>query len=115
MDDFCQLAKAISDPTRVRILKMLEAGELCVCHIAERLGSAQSTVSKHLAQLRQVGLVAVRRQGLWAHYRLTVPQPNDQAQPFSMLLHEALNDDAVILEDRNALANSCCASGEVVE
>jgi ArsR family transcriptional regulator len=62
--------KALADVTRLRILGLLRAGEICVCHIHESLGLPQPTVSRHLAYLRKSGLVATRRDGLWIHYRL---------------------------------------------
>ena len=62
--------KALADRTRLRILGLLRAGEICVCHIHESLGLPQPTVSRHLAYLRRSGLVATRRDGLWVHYRL---------------------------------------------
>jgi ArsR family transcriptional regulator len=62
--------KALADRTRVRILGLLTAGEVCVCHIHESLGLPQPTVSRHLAYLRRAGIVRARKDGLWVHYRL---------------------------------------------
>ncbi|HVZ21661.1 MAG TPA: metalloregulator ArsR/SmtB family transcription factor [Vicinamibacterales bacterium] len=62
--------KALADPTRIRILGLLSAGEICVCHIHESLRLPQSLVSRHLAYLRRAGLVESRKEGLWVHYRL---------------------------------------------
>ena len=64
------LFKALADQTRLRILALLAAGEVCVCDIHESLGLPQPTTSRHLAYLRRSGLVATRKQGLWVHYRL---------------------------------------------
>jgi ArsR family transcriptional regulator len=70
------LFKALADGTRLRILGLLLAGEVCVCDIQDSLKSPQSKVSRHLAYLRQAGLVETRREGLWIHYRLgTVADP----------------------------------------
>jgi ArsR family transcriptional regulator, arsenate/arsenite/antimonite-responsive transcriptional repressor len=66
--------RAFSDPTRLRILNLLLAGELCVCDIVNTLGIPQPTASRHLAYLKQSGLVASRRDGLWIHYKLSAPQ-----------------------------------------
>lgn len=63
--------KALADKTRLRILALLGNNEVCVCHIHESLGLPQPTVSRHLAYLRRSGLVAVRRDGVWMHYRLS--------------------------------------------
>lgn len=62
--------KALSDPTRVRIISALASGELCVCDIAATLGMTQSAVSHQLRVLRQLRLVKRRRQGQMAFYTL---------------------------------------------
>jgi len=64
------LFKALGDVTRLRILGLLLAGEVCVCDIHESLKIPQSKASRHLAYLRRSGLVETRRDGLWIHYRL---------------------------------------------
>lgn len=68
-----ELFKAFADPVRLRILNLLDAGEVCVCHLHEALDLPQSTVSRHLAYLRNRGLVVGRKEGLWVHYRLAKP------------------------------------------
>jgi len=67
------LFRALADRTRLRILGLLSAGDVCVCHIHESLGLPQPTVSRHLAYLRRAGLVVGRKEGLWVHYRLADP------------------------------------------
>jgi ArsR family transcriptional regulator len=67
------LFKGFADPTRIRILSLLAAGELCVCDIVELLGLPQPTVSRHLAYLRRSGLVEATREWKFAHYRLAEP------------------------------------------
>lgn len=64
------LFKALADATRLRILGLLLAGEVCVCDIHESLKIPQSRASRHLAYLRRSGLVETRREGLWIHYRM---------------------------------------------
>jgi ArsR family transcriptional regulator, arsenate/arsenite/antimonite-responsive transcriptional repressor len=64
------LFKALADATRLRILGLLLTGEVCVCDIHESLRIPQPKASRHLAYLRQAGLVETRRDGLWIHYRL---------------------------------------------
>ncbi|HVL69904.1 MAG TPA: metalloregulator ArsR/SmtB family transcription factor [Vicinamibacterales bacterium] len=72
--------KALADRTRLRILGLLTAGEICVCDIHGSLDLPQPTVSRHLAYLRRSGLVAWRKEGLWVHYRLApLPDPVLQA------------------------------------
>jgi len=65
------LFKTLSEPVRLRIVYLLlKSGELCVCDLVETLGLSQSVVSRHLAYLRNNGLVATRREGVWVHYRI---------------------------------------------
>jgi ArsR family transcriptional regulator, arsenate/arsenite/antimonite-responsive transcriptional repressor len=72
--------KALAEPTRLRILALLAAGEICVCHIHTALEVPQPTASRHLAYLKKSGLVEDRKVGLWKHYRLKpVPEPAVQA------------------------------------
>jgi ArsR family transcriptional regulator len=71
--DLDTLFKGFADPTRIRILSLLAAGELCVCDIVELLALPQPTVSRHLAYLRRSGLVEATREWKFAHYRLAEP------------------------------------------
>jgi ArsR family transcriptional regulator len=70
MKDTARLFKALADETRLRILALLTRGELCVCDIMDVLSLPQSTVSRHLAYLRNTGWVDDRRQGVWMYYKL---------------------------------------------
>ena len=74
IDTMEELFKALADGTRLRILGLLLTGEVCVCDIHESLKKSRSKASRHLAYLRRAGLVGARKEGLWMHYRLTVPQ-----------------------------------------
>jgi len=73
IDDVDAIFRGFADPTRLRILSLLAAGELCVCDIVEILDLPQPAVSRHLAYLRRTGLVAVRYEAKFAHYRLAAP------------------------------------------
>ena len=73
LDASVELFKAFADPVRVRLLGLIAVGEVCVCHLHEALELPQSTVSRHLAYLRQRGLVVGRKEGLWVYYRLAKP------------------------------------------
>ena len=68
-DDFF---RALADPTRLRCLLLLAAedSELCVCELTYALEEVQPKISRHLANLREAGLVSDRREGLWIYYRL---------------------------------------------
>lgn len=70
MKSFIKTMKALSDPSRVRVLKLLERRELCVCEVQELLGLSQSTVSRHLKQLEEAELACSRKEGSWLYYRL---------------------------------------------
>jgi ArsR family transcriptional regulator len=67
------LFKGLADPTRIRILNVLAAGETCVCDLVALLRLPQPTVSRHLAYLRRAGLVTARREPKYAYYRLAEP------------------------------------------
>ena len=71
MKDFVRVMKALSDPNRVAIVKMLESKVMCVCEIVAALELAQPTVSKHLKVLEDAGLVASRKEGVWVNYHLS--------------------------------------------
>lgn len=73
MHNTVQLLRALADPTRLRILNLLARGELCVCEITKILEIGQSKASRHLAYLKNAGLVTDRREGLWMHYALATP------------------------------------------
>lgn len=67
--------KALAHPGRLRILAMLQQGDLCVCQMTAVLELAASTVSAHLASLRHAGLVTERKDGKWVHYHLVATGP----------------------------------------
>lgn len=69
-----EIFKAISDPTRLKILYLLQDGELCVCEIINVLEKPQSTISHHLNVLKKAGFIKGRKEGLWIHYQLTNPK-----------------------------------------
>jgi ArsR family transcriptional regulator len=70
MNDLIVIFKALSDETRLRIIKLLEHGELCVCDITAALDMVQPKVSFHLSTLKEAGLIRDRKQGKWIHYSL---------------------------------------------
>jgi ArsR family transcriptional regulator len=71
--------KALADPTRLRILALLQDQDVCVCHIHDSLKISQPKASRHLAYLRKAGVVSAERRGLWVHYRMA-PQVSRVAQ-----------------------------------
>ncbi|MCG0516037.1 metalloregulator ArsR/SmtB family transcription factor [Klebsiella pneumoniae] len=71
-----QLFKNLADETRLGIVLLLKArGELCVCDLCTALAQSQPKISRHLAMLRESGLLLDRKQGKWVHYRLSPQMP----------------------------------------
>lgn len=98
MERTAEILKALSDPTRLRIMSLLRHGELCVCDLMEALGVPQSTISRHLATLRNAGWVKAHRCGKWMHYVLLDPLPSLQMR-IADVLREELPLNAVCRED----------------
>lgn len=71
MKAFTKVMKALADPNRVKIIKLLQRRVMCVCEIKEALGLAQSTASKHLKILEESGLITYFKDGLWVNYQLS--------------------------------------------
>jgi ArsR family transcriptional regulator len=94
--------RTLGDPTRVRILALLAQEELAVHELMEALGMAQSRVSRHLGILREAGLLRDRREGTFALYRFTAPEPGPWAEAWA-LASRALGQDPVAARDRHAL------------
>ena len=89
---------ALADPTRLRLVDLLRAGERCVCELTEALGTGQSRLSFHLRVLKEGGLVLDRKDGRWVHYRLNA---------------ERVEEVAAVLTDccapeRNWVKGKCC-------
>jgi arsenate reductase/ArsR family transcriptional regulator len=114
LETFETVAKAVADPTRIRILKMLQSGELCVCQITTVLDLAPATVSKHLAVLKVAGLLQQRRDGKWVYYRLAERDLNPYAPAFLGLVRASLIDDPSIAEDSRVLAQVTASPLSVV-
>ena len=93
MKELLKVMKAASDPTRVKIIKMLGKRVMCVCEIQTALGTAQSTASKHLKILEDAGLVVSRKEGLWVNYLLADGGQSPFAANLLGNLRHWLNDD----------------------
>jgi ArsR family transcriptional regulator len=70
MKTLAKVMKALSDPTRLKIVKMLQHKSLCVCEMQATLEQSQPNVSKHLKILQEAGLVEFQKDGLWVNYAL---------------------------------------------
>lgn len=104
LEAFDIAARAIADPGRLRILRMLADSELCVCQITAVLDLAPATVSKHLSILKNAGLVFSRKAGRWVHYRLADQPVSPHTLPLLQLVAAQLHDDSTIIADRKRLA-----------
>ena len=109
-------AKALADPTRLRVIAALRQRELCVCELCDALETTQSTLSTHLTLLRDAGITSTRKHGKWVYYRLS-----DEAAPLieTFLRHFAdatrdkrMHRDTDRLRQRLKLReNGCCSVG----
>lgn len=113
LKDSQKVFTALADETRLRILNLLNEGELCVCDIIKVLKEPQSKISRHLAYLRQAGLVEGRKDGLWMHYSLSKPA----AKLYGMLLKavcccssefDELKKDLKLLNTNKDCLVGCC-------
>lgn len=109
--------KAMSDETRIRIINLLlHAEELCVCDLEQTLNLSQPKISRHLAYLRETGLVKDRKDSLWVYYEMNnplSPEISDQLSTFkqSVRFNELLKTDLLKLK---SMADSSSCKAEVV-
>ena len=96
MKDFIKVMKALSDPNRVKILKLLQQKTMCVCELRGALQIAQPSVSKHLKLLEEAGLVDHKKEGLWVNYYLADGRASPYAASLLGNLKHWLEDDPEI-------------------
>ena len=96
------LLRCMADPQRLRILNLLDAGPLCVCHIQEILEATQVKVSKQLATMKQLGLICSEREGTWMIYRLAEPVDGLVTTTVKYLRQDNGESGAVLQTDLNA-------------
>ena len=99
---------ALADKTRLRLLNLMRNGEICVCFFTEVLEESQPKISRHLAYLRNAGLVEARRDGKWMHYSLNPPKDEHGLELFAALL-KTLESDKEMQADRTSLIDVCCS------
>jgi ArsR family transcriptional regulator, arsenate/arsenite/antimonite-responsive transcriptional repressor len=97
--DAIQIFKALGDQNRLRIMKMLEQRELCVCEIRTVLKLSNSTVSEHLAVLRDAGLIHDTKSGKWVNYRLNKCTKDQFIQNTLQFLKLSLASNGVLKSD----------------
>ena len=98
MEAFVRVMKALSDPNRIKIVKMLQQRVMCVCEIKAVLNIAQPTVSKHLKLLEEAGLVESEKDGLWVNYRITDGISSPYAATLLGNLRHWLNHEQQVLD-----------------
>ena len=103
------LFSALADTTRLRLLNLMAGREVCVCHFVDILGQSQPKISRHLAYLRNAGIVAARRDGKWMHYSIC-PVADAPASAVLAATLAALGSDQRMQVDRARLDRVCCVS-----
>ncbi len=101
-----KLFLALADKTRLRLLNLMREDEICVCYFTEVLGESQPKVSRHLAYLRNAGLVSARRDGKWMHYKIEFPE-NDFAARILQETLDGLQEQDDMCEDYRKLKQVC--------
>jgi ArsR family transcriptional regulator, arsenate/arsenite/antimonite-responsive transcriptional repressor len=98
---------ALADKTRLRLLNLMRDEEICVCFFTEVLGESQPKISRHLAYLRNAGLVEARRDGKWMHYRIVEPE-SEIARRILRETLAGLKERDEMQEDYEKLYTACC-------
>ena len=111
--DVVKLFAALADPTRLRLLNLMDGREVCVCYFVEILQQGQPKISRHLAYLRGAGIVSARREGTWMHYRIERPEDARGAAILDAAL-AALKGDREMVADLGRLSKACCAPEKFV-
>jgi DNA-binding transcriptional ArsR family regulator len=104
IDQLTSLANALADPNRVRLLAACLERERCVCQLVALIDLSNASISKHLGQLRDAGLLESRREGRWVHYRLPDEPSGAVRDAIEMVRVHALQDE-LIATDRGTLEN----------
>jgi ArsR family transcriptional regulator len=107
------LFAALADPTRLRLLNLMAGREVCVCYFVEILRQGQPKISRHLAYLRNAGIVSARREGKWMHYRISPPNDAEVAAILAAVL-ASLRKDNQMQADLSRLDRACCAPQKLV-
>lgn len=105
--------QALGDRIRLRLLNLMDDQEICVCYLVEILGQPQPKISRHLAYLRNAGIVTARREGKWMHYRIVMP-PNAGAARVLQEILAWMKEEKSMQSDRIRLTRACCAPEKFV-
>jgi ArsR family transcriptional regulator len=98
---------ALADPTRLRLLNLMDGREICVCYFVEVLQQSQPKISRHLAYLRNAGIVSARREGKWMHYRIERPEDAGGAAVLDAALLSC-RENRQMQADLTLLTKACC-------
>ena len=109
-----RLFRALADNTRLRLINLIAEQEICVCYFVEVLEAPQPKISRHLAYLRRLGIVAARREGKWMHYRLAMPSDSHAAAILKTTV-DALKTDVDFQRDFQRLDKACCGPKSLVQ
>jgi ArsR family transcriptional regulator, arsenate/arsenite/antimonite-responsive transcriptional repressor len=112
--DLVNLFAALADPTRLRLLNLMNGREVCVCYFVEILKQGQPKISRHLAYLRKAGIVSARRDGKWMHYSIERPREQQAAEVLETTL-ESIKADPGMQADLARLSHACCEPRRFVE
>lgn len=99
---------ALADKTRLRLLNLIRDDEVCVCYFTEVLGESQPKISRHLAYLRNAGVVSARREGKWMNYSIQFPSEPEAAKILQDTL-DWLKLQEELKTDFERLAKVCCS------
>ena len=100
IEEKTKLFKTLSDPNRLRILKMLQTKSLCVCEITEILQLATSTVSKHLSILKEIGFITEVKDGKWVNYQINSRPSDPRISSILSTLDFWISDEKLIISDK---------------
>lgn len=103
---------ALADKTRLRLLNLLREGEVCVCFLVQVLKESQPKISRHLAYLRNAGIVAARRDGKWMHYKISEPKDEFTAQVLGNILIW-LDSQEKMQAEYKILTATCCLPNNI--
>ena len=107
MLNLMRVLKAIADKNRMRILKLLEKKNMCVCELEAVLRIKQPCVSKHLSILKNAGLIQDERNGQWIDYSLCMEKSNKYSSVIQSTIKNWLNDDSIIISDLQKTKTLC--------
>ena len=105
---------ALADKTRLRLLNLMRDEEVCVCFFTEVLGDSQPKISRHLAYLRNGGIVKARRDGKWMHYSIVVPGDDGGRRVLKEAL-DWLDEQPELRAEREKYKKVCCTPELLVQ